>query len=57
MSEYPIITIRNDEDVSLLSFHLNRGDKVGFTIPIDVPRKECYRLMDVINDFSKAIIQ
>jgi len=57
MSEYPIITIRNDEDVSLLSFHLNRGDKVGFTIPIDVPRKGCYRLMDVINDFSKAIIQ
>jgi hypothetical protein len=57
MSEYPIITIRNDEDISLLLFHLNRGDKVGFTIPIDVPRKECYRLMDVINDFPKVIIQ
>jgi hypothetical protein len=57
MSEYPIITIRNDEDVSILLFHLNRGDKVGFTIPIDVSHKECYRLMDVINDFSKVIIQ
>jgi hypothetical protein len=57
MSEYHIITIRNDEDVSILLFHLNRGNKVGFTIPIEVSRKECYRLMDVINDFSKVIIQ
>jgi hypothetical protein len=53
MSEYPIVTIRNDDDVSLLAFHLNKGDKVGFTIPIEVSRTECWRLMDMIFERSR----
>lgn len=53
MSEYPVVTIRNDDDVSLLAFHLNKGEKVGFTIPMDVSRKEYWRLMDMIFDRAR----
>lgn len=53
MSDFPVLSIRNEEDVSLLLFYLNRGDKVGFTIPMDIARVEYWRLMDLINDVSK----
>jgi len=53
MTDFPVLNIRNEEDVSLLMFHLNRGDKVGFTISMEVSRVECWRLMDMINDASK----
>jgi hypothetical protein len=57
MSDFPIINIRNEEDVSLLMFHLNRGDKVGFTIPMTVSRNECWRLMNMINDCRPLAIE
>jgi hypothetical protein len=53
MSEFPIITIRNEEDVSLLAFHLIRGERVGFTIPIEVSHKENWRLMNMIHDCAR----
>lgn len=53
MSDFPVITIRNDDDVSLLAYHLNKGEKVGFTIPMDVSRVECWRLMDLVFDRSR----
>jgi len=48
MSDFPIVTVRSEEDVSLIMFYLNRGEKIGFTIPIEIPNKECWRLMNMI---------
>jgi hypothetical protein len=56
MSEYPVITILNDDDVSLLMFHLNKGNKVGFTIPMEVSSKEYWRLMDMINERARECL-
>jgi hypothetical protein len=55
MSDFPIITIKTEEDVSMLLFHLNRGDKVGFTVTVDMPLKEYHRLMQMIWDWSREL--
>ena len=55
MSDFPIVTIKSEEDISMLLFYLNCGDKVGFTISMDIPHKECWRLMSMIWEWSKDI--
>jgi hypothetical protein len=55
--EYPVVTIRNDDDVSLLMFHLNKGNKAGFTIPIEVSRVEYWRLMNMIYDRTRECLK
>lgn len=55
MSDFPIVTIKSEEDISMLIFHLNRGDKVGFTVSMEVDKKENWRLMDMIWEWSKEV--
>ena len=55
MSDFPVVTIKSEEDISMLIFHLNRGDKVGFTVSMKVDKKENWRLMDMIWEWSKDI--
>ena len=57
MSDFPIIIVRNDDDVSLLMFYLNKGNKVGFTIPIEVSRVEYWRLMNMIYDRTRECLK
>jgi hypothetical protein len=55
MSDFPVINIKSEEDISMLIFHLNRGDKVGFTVSMEVDKKENWRLMNMIWEWSREV--